>query len=262
MKKLVKVLSCAMLGLSLTACSSKEEESVTLEPVTLTVAAAASLEKAFEEELIPMFTEDHPNVTIEGVYDSSGKLQIQIEQGLEADIFFSAATKQMKALSDEGYIDTDTTVNLLENKLVLVKQKGAETKVKGFANVNDATIVAIGDPEVVPAGQYAKEALTNVNVWDSIQDKVSLGGNVTEVLAWVENGSAEVGIVYASDAAKSNHVEIIEECDASLLETPVLYPVAALKETKNSDETKQFLEFLQSEDAIKVFEKLGFSSYK
>ena len=163
---------------------SKEEAKADLGEQSILVAAAASLKNAYEDELIPMFEEQYPGVTVEGTYDSSGKLQTQIEEGLEADVFMSAATKQMKALDEEGMIASDSIVNLLENKIVLI----------------------------VPAGQYAKEALTNLNVWDSIQDKVSFGTNVTEVLNQVAAASADAGIVYATDAAsKDDHGTVVAE---------------------------------------------------
>ena len=90
------------------------------------VAAAASLKNAYEEELIPMFEAQYPGVTVKGTYDSSGKLQTQIEEGLEADVFMSAAKKQMKALDEEGMIDSDSIVDLLENKIVLIVPTGSD----------------------------------------------------------------------------------------------------------------------------------------
>ena len=90
------------------------------EPVTILMAAAASLEYSMKDELIPMFQKQHPNLTVEGTYDSSGKLQTQIESGMDADLFFSAAEKQMTALKDENLIDRDSVKHLLENKIVLV----------------------------------------------------------------------------------------------------------------------------------------------
>ena len=192
MKNGLSVLLAGVMATSLFGCSSNEPK----EQVKLTIAAAASLENAFEDELIPMFEKEYPNVTIEGVYDSSGKLQFQIEKGLDADVFFSAATTQMDALKDEDLVDADSISNVLENKLVLIKGKDSTTTVTGFDNISDASIVAIGDPEVVPAGSYAKEALTNLGVWDSIQDRLSLAGNVTEVLSQVETQNAEIGLVY------------------------------------------------------------------
>ena len=169
MKNGLSVLLAGIMVTSLFGCSSNESK----EQVKLTIAAAASLENAFEDELIPMFEKEYPNVTIEGVYDSSGKLQFQIEKGLDADVFFSAATTQMNTLKDENLVDADSISNVLENKLVLIKGKDSTTTVTGLDNIKDASIIAIGDPEVVPAGSYAKEALTNLGVWDSIQDRLS-----------------------------------------------------------------------------------------
>ena len=114
------------------------------------------MENTFEDKLIPEFEKENPNIKVQGVYDSSGKLQIQIEKGLKVDVFFSAATKQMDALVDEKYINDKDVVNLLENKLVLITGKQTTTEVKDFADIAKAETIAIGDPEVVPAGQYEK----------------------------------------------------------------------------------------------------------
>ena len=238
---------------------SKEEEKADLGEQSILVAAAASLKNAYEDELIPMFEEQYPVVTVEGTYDSSGKLQTQIEEGLEADVFMSAATKQMKALDDEGMIASDSIVNLLENKIVLIVPAGSDSKIDSFEKIGDAASIALGDPESVPAGQYAKEALTNLNVWDSIQDKVSFGTNVTEVLNQVAAASADAGIVYATDAAsKADQVTVVAEAPEGSLEKKVIYPVAVVKATTHEDAAKAFVDFLQTPEAIAVFESYGF----
>ena len=242
-----------------TAAESKEEAKADLGEQSILVAAAASLKNAYEDELIPMFEEQYPGVTVEGTYDSSGKLQTQIEEGLEADVFMSAATKQMKALDEEGMIASDTIVNLLENKIVLIVPAGSDSKIDSFEKIGDAASIALGDPESVPAGQYAKEALTNLNVWDSIQDKVSFGTNVTEVLNQVAAASADAGIVYATDAAsKADQVTVVAEAQEGSLEKKVIYPVAVVKATTHEDAAKAFVDFLQTPEAIAVFESYGF----
>ncbi|MDR1909610.1 MAG: molybdate ABC transporter substrate-binding protein, partial [Spirochaetaceae bacterium] len=159
-------------------------------PVTIVLAAAASLEKTFEEGLIPRFRADYPWVSVQGVYDSSGRLQTQIEQGLEADIFMSAATRQMEALTEQGLVAADTVVPLLQNRLVLIKPAGTSTAVTGFGNITLARIIALGDPATTPAGQYAREAFINLGNWDAVSAKLSLGNNVTEVLNWVAGAGA------------------------------------------------------------------------
>ena len=246
-----------------TEADVKDEAKADLGEQSILVAAAASLKNAYEDELIPMFEEQYPGVTVEGTYDSSGKLQTQIEEGLEADVFMSAATKQMKALDEEGMIASDTIVNLLENKIVLIVPTGSDSKIDSFEKIGDAASIALGDPESVPAGQYAKEALTNLNVWDSIQDKVSFGTNVTEVLNQVAAASADAGIVYATDAAsKADQVTVVAEAPEGSLEKKVIYPVAVVKATAHEDAAKAFVDFLQTPEAIAVFESYGFVAAK
>ncbi len=239
---------------------SQEAAKTEGEPVEILVAAAASLKNAYEEELIPMFEEQYPGVSVEGTYDSSGKLQTQIEDGLEADVFMSAAEKQMKALDEEGMIASDTITNLLENKIVLIVPAGSSAGLASFEDIEKAGIIALGDPASVPAGQYAQEALTSLGIWDKIQDKVSFGTNVTEVLNQVAASSAEAGIVYATDAASmSDQVEIVAEAPEGSLQKKVIYPVAVVKDSAHQEEAGDFVEFLKSEEAMKVFEEYGFT---
>lgn len=241
--------------------TAKEAGSADQEETTnILIAAAASLEYSLEDELIPMFEEAHPEITVEGTYDSSGKLQTQIEEGLEADIFFSAATAQMDALTEEGLIKKDTVTDLLENKIVLIAAKGEEENYTSFEDIAKAETPALGDPASVPAGQYAQEALTNLGLWEEVSAKVSFGTNVTEVLNWVAEGSAQAGIVYATDAAtqEGNVTQVAEAPEGSLAE-PVLYPVAMVENTQHQEEAQLFLDFLQSDEAAQVFESYGFT---
>ena len=175
--------------------TAEETTAASGEETEILVAAAASLKNAYEDKLIPMFEESNPGVTVKGTYDSSGKLQTQIEEGLEADVFMSAAKKQMTALDEEGMIASDTITDLLENKIVLIVPTGNEKKLEKFEDIENADSIALGDPASVPAGQYAQEALTNLGIWDKIQDKVSFGTNVNEVLNQVAAASADAGIV-------------------------------------------------------------------
>lgn len=230
------------------------------EETEILVAAAASLKNAYEEELIPMFQGKYPGVTVKGTYDSSGKLQTQIEEGLEADVFMSAATKQMTALDEEGMIASDTITNLLENKIVLIVPTGSDSKLAKFEDIENAESIALGDPASVPAGQYAEEALTNLGIWDKIQDKVSFGTNVTEVLNQVAAASADAGIVYATDAASmADKVEVVAEAPEGSLAKKVIYPVAVVKNTAHEEQAKNFVEFLKTDEAMKVFEAYGFT---
>ena len=241
--------------------TAKEAGSADQEETTnILIAAAASLEYSLEDELIPMFEEAHPEITVEGTYDSSGKLQTQIEQGMEADVFMSAATEQMDNLVDEDYISKDDVVDLLENKLVLiVPAENANKDITSFETAAKAETIAVGDPESVPAGQYAQEAFTNLNMWDDVNSKASFGTNVTEVLNWVAKGSAECGVVYATDAASTDDVKVVAEAPQDALKTPVIYPVASLKNSKNKDMADEFVKFLQTDEALDVFKSYGFT---
>ena len=221
---------------------------------------AASLSNSMEE-IQKDFNELYPNVTIYYSADSSGTLQTQIEEGLEADVFMSAAKKQMTALDEEGMIASDTITDLLENKIVLIVPTGNEKKLEKFEDIENADSIALGDPASVPAGQYAQEALTNLGIWDKIQDKVSFGTNVTEVLNQVAAASADAGIVYATDAASmADQVEVVAEAPEGSLAKKVIYPVAVVKGTAHEKVAKEFVAFLQTDKAITVFEEYGFSS--
>ena len=241
--------------------TAEETTAASGEETEILVAAAASLKNAYEDKLIPMFEEANPGVTVKGTYDSSGKLQTQIEEGLEADVFMSAAKKQMTALDEEGMIASDTITDLLENKIVLIVPTGNEKKLEKFEDIENADSIALGDPASVPAGQYSEEALTNLGIWDKIQDKVSFGTNVTEVLNQVAAASADAGIVYATDAASmADQVEVVAEAPEGSLAKKVIYPVAVVKGTAHEEVAKEFVAFLQTDKAITVFEEYGFSS--
>jgi molybdate transport system substrate-binding protein len=228
-------------------------------PVTILVAAAASLEYSYVQELIPLFRQKYPWITVEGTYDSSGRLQTQIEQGLEADVFMSAATRQMNALADQNLVSKDSILPLLENKIVLIKPAGVSTAVTGFQNAALASVIALGDPASVPAGQYAQEAFTSLGNWAAVEAKASFGTNVTEVLNWVGEASAEVGVVYATDAATTNKVEVIAEAPAGSLSAPVIYPVGIVAASAHPGEAKLFVDFLASPEGLAIFRAYGFS---
>ena len=245
---------------SAAADTTEVAEDTTTADGEIMLAAAASLKNAFEDKLIPMFKEQ-TGISVTATYDSSGKLQTQIEEGAPVDVFFSAAMKQMNALQDEKMIDADSVVKLLENKLVMIVPAGSTLELREFSDVLNANTIAIGDPESVPAGQYAKEAFTNLGIWDALQEKtLSLGTNVTEVLEWVAAGSADVGFVYKTDAmSKAGQVDIVAEAPEGSLEKPVIYPVGQLTNAANPEGAAAFLEFLQTKEALAVFEEYGFT---
>lgn len=230
------------------------------------VFIAASLSNAMEE-IQKNFNEMYPEVEILYNADSSGTLQTQIEEGARCDVFFSAAEKQMNALAEGKLVPEDSIVDLLENKVVLIKPAGQETQVTGFENITDAENIALAG-DSVPVGQYAREIFENLGIAEDVEKmEINEGKNVTEVLANVSEGSNEVGVVYATDAASvGDKVEVIAEAPEGSLKTPVLYPAGLVGNKEATEEEQEaaaeFLEYLQSEEALKVFEEYGFTAYK
>ena len=171
----------------------------------------------------------------------------------------------MDTLVDENLVDKDTVVDLLKNDVVLITPKDSKLGIKGFKDITKADTIAIGDPESVPAGKYAKEILTNLGVYDEVEKKASLGASVIEVLSWVAEGSADAGIVYATDAQTENtngddkEVEIVATAEDSMMQTPVIYPVGTVSSSAHKDEAKAFEDFLQTDEAKAILEKAGFT---
>lgn len=263
-KKIISVMLAGVLAAGMSAGSVQAAAEDT--SGDLYVFIAASLNNAMEE-IQKDFNEDYPDVNILYNADSSGTLQTQIEEGSRCDIFFSAATKQMDALVDEELAKKDSVVDLLENKVVLIKPKDGETKVTGFENITDAKNIALAG-EDVPVGQYSREIFKNLGIEDDVNKmEINEGKNVTDVLASVSEGSNEIGIVYATDATSvADKVDVIAEAPEGSLKTPVLYPVGLTVDAEASDEeaaaADAFLEYLQTNDAMKVFEEYGFAAYK
>ena len=247
-----------------TEAESKEEAKADLGEQSILVAAAASLKNAYEDKLIPMFEEQYPGVTVEGTYDSSGKLQTQIEEGADADVFFSAAMKQMNALEDEGLVDADSVIELLENKIALIVPKDSTLGITGFEDITKAEKIALGDPESVPVGQYSKEAFENLGMWDDVEAKTSFGTNVTEVLSWVAAGSADAGIVYLTDATTSDQfdqVKVIGYAPEGSV-SKVVYPVGVVSASTKKDAAQKFVDYLGTDDALSFFAEYGFTANK
>ncbi|WP_448163483.1 molybdate ABC transporter substrate-binding protein [Bacillus mobilis] len=245
------------------ACTSgeKKEKSTAKEgkTVELTISAAASLQDALKEiETKYKEKEKEPTIKLSFNFGASGALQQQIEQGAPADLFFSAAEDKFQTLVKNGFINEKEGKNLLGNELVLVVPKDSSlTKIQ---DLKDEKIkkIALGTPESVPAGKYAKASLTHENLWNDIQNKIVFTKDVRQVLTYVETGNVDAGIVYKTDALISNKVKIGETAAATSHE-PIHYPLGVIKESKHKKEATSFYEYLQSKDAQSIFKKYGFT---
>ena len=256
MIKNIKIISI-LLGCSLLfiGCSKDDNKNV----VDLNISAAASLKEVMVD-LETEYKNINENVKLVINYGGSGSLQQQIEQGAPCDLFISAGQKQMNTLKEEGLLLDDTTKDLVENTLVLIKSNGVE--VNNFDELKNDKVkhIAIGEPESVPAGKYADEVLKNTGIKDNISDKLVFAKDVKEVLAWVASGNADVGFVYLSDALNNSNVKIVENIDEVNNHSKIVYPVSVIKDSKNIEDAKNFEDFLFTHEAQEIFEKYGYKS--
>ena len=227
--------------------------------VDLTVSAAISLKDALDE-VKQLYMAANPNVSIATNYGGSGTLQLQIEQGAPVDLFLSAAPKQMDALETKGLLLEGTRQDLLKNEIVLIVPKDSSAGISSFQDLARPSVkqVALGEPATVPAGQYAKEVLTFLGIYDAVNSKAVLGKDVRQVLTYVETGNVDAGIVYATDALTSSKVKVIAHAPANS-HSPVTYPIAVIKASKNPAAARALEDFLSDAKASAVFQKYGFT---
>ncbi len=242
------------VGLRLVDPSSVAAQSNT----NLLISAAASMKDTMAE-ITPLYHKGQPNVNINYNFGASGALQQQIEQGAPADVFISAGKKQMDALEQKGLLVPGTRSNLANNRLVLIVPNDSSAGITSFNNLSDAKVkrIAVGEPRSVPAGQYADQVLKQLNIYDQVKSKLVYANNVRQVLSAVESGNADAGLVYATDAKVSNKVKVVVVADQKY-HSPIVYPMAVLKSSKNVGAAKDFVQFLSSDSAKTVLQKYGF----
>jgi len=230
---------------------------VQVEPVTLTISAAASLREAMLE-IQSLYRQEQPKATLTYNFGSSGSLQQQIEQGAPVDIFISAAQKQMDALEKKNRLLSETRQDILSNEVVLVTAKNV-VNVSGFQDLTSDEVnkVSIGNPESVPAGQYGQEVLASLKLFAPLKPKLVFAKDVRQVLNYVETGNVDAGIVYASDAKTSDQVRVAATAPEGS-HSPIIYPVAVVRDSQNADAARKFVQFLAAEPAKATFEKHGF----
>ncbi|WP_256891065.1 molybdate ABC transporter substrate-binding protein [Cylindrospermopsis raciborskii] len=223
----------------------------------LLVSAAGSLQDVLKE-LKPLYQKEQKNVNISFNFGASGSLQQQIEQGAFVDIFISAAKKQVDALEKKDLLLPESRVIIAKNRLVLITPKNS-SGVNSFYSLQDKKVkrIAIGEPRSVPAGQYAKQVLEQLKIWSNIKSKLVYGNNVRQVLAAVESGNADAGLVYATDAKISGQVKVVVVADEKF-HSPIIYPLVIIRGSKNIDAAKKFSKFLVSNPSKTVFKKYGF----
>lgn len=225
------------------------------------VLAAASLQEAMNAAADDWAKKRHPRPRIS--FAGSSALARQIEAGAVADLFVSADEAWMNEVEKKGFVRPGTRVSFLRNTLVLVAPRGNPTRVvirPGFplAKTLGGGRLALADPGGVPAGIYAKQALTHLGVWDSVANKLAPAENVRAALALVSRGAAPLGIVYGTDARAEPGVRVVGTFLPAYHE-PISYPLATLKASRNPD-AEAFRRFLLSSEGKAIFRRFGFGT--
>ena len=289
MRKLFALLIAAAMVLSLTACAAPaadepapateetaapEETVPEAEPVELIVFAATSMTETMNQ-IAELYKAKAPNVTLTYNFDSSGTLKTQIQEGAECDLFISAGQKRMNQLdiTADPEVNTDkldfvlegTRINLLENRVTLCVPEGNPKDIKSFDDLADklkegSVLMAMGNSDV-PVGQYTKKILAFYGLDEEKLAKdgvITYGTNVKEVTTQVTEASVDCGVVYCTDAFSAGLTPV----DYATKEMcgQVIYPAAVLNISKNQEAAKEFLAYLQTDEAMKVFEAVGFAS--
>lgn len=224
---------------------------------SIVVFAAASLTDSLQEIARAYTLQSGEKVALN--FGSSGTLARQIQEGAPAGIFFSADQAQMDSLEKLGLIVTNTRRNRLSNSLVIVVADDSKLAIASARDLTQTSVkrIALADPQTVPAGIYSKKYLETLGLWPALAPKVVPTDNVRAALAAVESGNVEAGMVYKTDAAISKKVKIAFAVPPGE-GPPILYPVALLKDSKDPAAARKFLDYLNSAEATRVFEKFGF----
>ncbi|WP_315079458.1 molybdate ABC transporter substrate-binding protein [uncultured Clostridium sp.] len=257
---LLTVTSCIVL---LSGCAKKETpnssaQSNSSEKIELNISAAASLKEAMAD-IQEKFKSIEPNTDLVVNYGSSGSLQQQIEQGAPCDIFISAGQSQMKKLDEKNLLLESTKKDLVKNELVLIGPNSTTITSIEDLKTDKVKKIAAGEPSSVPAGKYADETFNNLNIKSDIESKLVFAKDVKEVLAWSISGNTDVGFVYLSDALNNKDAKIIETISEES-HSPITYPIAIIKNTSKQEASKQFEDFLFTDDAKNILEKYGYKS--
>ena len=249
-------------GQSASTSSSSSSSSSGGSQKVLHVSAAASLTNVMQD-IAKEYEQQHPDVKVEFNFGSSGALQQAIENGGKSDLFVSAAQKQMNALEKAGLLADGTRQDLLINDVVLIVPKDSKKDIKSFEDLNTDKVqkLALGEPKGVPVGQYSEQIFTYMKNLDAMKAKAVYGTDVRQVLSWIEQGEADAGLVYATDAAITDGVKVVAKAPADS-HKPIIYPVSVLKDSKQLDLAKDFEQFLLNDTSKALFEKYGFTMAK
>lgn len=260
----VFLLLSLLISLLLVGCGSGSDsikDNQQAKSPEIIVSAASSLRGPLTE-LQKAYAEKDSQVKVTLNFGGSGTLQQQIEQGAPVDLFISAGKSQIEALDQKNLLVKESILDLIGNELVLIVGKDNKD-VRSVQDLTKTSVekIGIGTPESVPAGKYAQESLTKLNLWGTLNSKFVLAKDVTQVLNYVETGNVEAGVVYTSDAQSSNQVIVVEVLPENS-HKPIFYPAGIVAASMNKEKAEEFLKYLQSPAAQQVFVNYGFSALK
>jgi molybdate transport system substrate-binding protein len=235
----------------------------------LVVSAAASLQDVLQA-IAPAYEQSHAPTQVVFNFAGSGVLQHQIEQGAPVDVFLSAGLHQIESLERQGLLRAGTRRNLLQNQLVLIVPKHSATPsrlangdrtdsapIQHLAQLGQVNHLAIGDPDSVPAGHYARQALLSLGLYEPLRSRLLLAKDVRQVLTYVETDNVDAGLVYATDARRSDRVRVAATLNPSYHD-PIIYPVAIPTTSAHPQLAETWIRFLESEVARSQFQAAGF----
>lgn len=281
MKKKSKAIAALLaLAVSVTACltgcgrTNTDTNADASEKTELVVFAAASMTETLNQ-IKTDYEAQHKDITLTYNFDSSGTLKTQIQEGATCDVFISAAQKQMDQLDASkdntanpeqlDFINSDSRMDLLENKVVLVVPENNPKNINSFDDLKSKlesgdVLLAMGNSDV-PVGQYTQKILQYLGLDEkALADagEITYGSNVKEVTTQVSEGSADCGVVYYTDAYSAG-LKIVGEATEEMC-GKTIYPAAVMKNSEHPEQAQEFLDYLSSDAAAKVFEKVGFAA--
>lgn len=255
-----KTLALFLLtALVLSGCSSEDQIQVdSMEKTLINISAAVSLKGALTD-IESIYEAQYPDQDIVLNFGGSGALQAQIEEGAPVDVFFSAGAKQIDSLEEKNLIINESRKSFLRNSLVVITPSKSQLSPKEIKDLSDDNFAKIShaDPALAPAGQYATEAINYYNLKDQLGSKTVLSPDVKTTLTWVEAGEVDAGFVYMTDAMTTSKVNVGFTVD-SASHSPIEYPAAIIKDSRNLQGASQLMEFVSTEQFLDIFQKYGF----
>jgi molybdate transport system substrate-binding protein len=254
--------ACLAFGLAVILSACRQMVRTEKAGGEIVVSAAASLQNAYGE--IAHRYEERTGVKVVLNFGASGELEKQIEFGAPADVFASAGEREMNSLAAKGLIDDPSREDFAANVLVLVVPSSSASPLNSFSDLARASVkrISIGNPQSVPAGHYAQQALEATGLWDKVHARLIFAENVRQVLEYVAHGEVDAGLVYSTDVAVAHgRVKVVARVPEGTY-GPIRYPIAVVKSTHHREAAQEFVQFVLSPAGQDILKQYGFIPVK